>query len=273
MVFSLINATLTSKSGVRVLTRGAIFLGGVGSILVVWTVLVSLNHQAQVRFPSPIEVARAISDLSAYNEVRDERPLLVALLYSVSRIIAWGGGAILLGGGLGTVLGLKSQVDAIVAPLLNAFSYPPTLGLLPLAGLVFQGDELTSLIFLTLGVALSLSCAVRDAIQSVSQACVEQARDWGASSLEIIRSVVFPLVLPKVLLAMTHRLSLLWGYITVVEYASTNRGLGELIYNARKTAQMEQAFAAVLVVISLSYVSYLSMIAICRYLSPWESKI
>lgn len=271
--FSYIIAWLTSEPGGRATARYITLIGAVGLGLMVWSVLANLGEQAPVSFPSPLQTVWAISDLLAYDEMREERPLLVALLYSLSRMIAWGGGMILLGGSLGVMLGLRPQINAVIAPILDIFSLPPILGILPLLGLVFQGDELTSLLVITVGTALSLSCGVRDALRSVPEIYVEEAKEWGANSFEIMVSILVPLALPKSLLTMTHQVSLFWGYIAVVEYASTNRGLGELIYTARRSVQMEQALAVVLVVITLSYVSYLSMSAICRYVSPWESRI
>jgi ABC-type nitrate/sulfonate/bicarbonate transport system permease component len=57
----------------------------------------------------------------------------------------------------------------------------------------------------------------------------------------------------------------------VAEYVNAEKGLGQLIQNARRFSAMDQVFVGIFVIIVLALVTYQSMVWTKRKLFPWEA--
>ena len=77
---------------------------------------------------------------------------------------------------------------------------------------------------------------------------------------------------PRIADAVIVAVSVMWTYITVAEYVNAQKGLGQLIQNARRFSAMDQVFAGIFVIVLLSLLSFRSMSALKRRLYPWETE-
>jgi ABC-type nitrate/sulfonate/bicarbonate transport system permease component len=77
---------------------------------------------------------------------------------------------------------------------------------------------------------------------------------------------------PRIADAIIVSISVMWTYITVAEYVNAQKGLGQLIQNARRFSAMDQVFAGILVIVALALFTYRVMSALKRKLYPWEAE-
>jgi ABC-type nitrate/sulfonate/bicarbonate transport system permease component len=133
------------------------------------------------------------------------------------------------------------------------------------------GEEM-KIAFLFLGAVVFVIPMVRDAVVAVPSTYWISARDLGATPFEAVRLSVLPMALPRIADAIIVAVSVMWTYITVAEYVNAEKGLGQLIQNARRFSAMDQVLVGIFVIIALALVTYQAMSSIKRRLFPWEAE-
>lgn len=114
---------------------------------------------------------------------------------------------------------------------------------------------------------------VRDAVLAVPQQYWVSARDLGATPLEAVLKAVVPIAKPRIADAIITSISVMWTYITVAEYINAERGIGQLIQNARRFSAMDQVFVGIGVIVFLALLTNLILTSIKNKLYPWETEI
>jgi ABC-type nitrate/sulfonate/bicarbonate transport system permease component len=179
---------------------------------------------------------------------------------------------VLIGMPIGILMGASPRVNAALSPLVDPFRSAPVVALLPILVMWLGIGEAMKVAFLFVGAVVFLIPMVRDAILAVPQEHWIGARDLGATPWEAVRLAVIPMARPRLADAITVAVSVMWTYITVAEYVNAERGLGQLIQNARRFSAMDQVFVGIFVIIALALLTYFAMVAIKKRLYPWETE-
>jgi ABC-type nitrate/sulfonate/bicarbonate transport system permease component len=170
-------------------------------------------------------------------------------------------------------MGASPIVNAALSPLVDPFRSAPVVALLPILVMWLGIHEGMKIAFLFVGAVVFLIPMVRDAIQAVPSQYWISASDLGASPFEAVRHAVLPLAMPRIADAIIVAVSVMWTYITVAEYVNPERGLGQLITNARRFSAMDQVFVGIFVIIALALLTYQGMVAVKKWLFPWETEV
>ncbi|HHO52574.1 MAG TPA: ABC transporter permease [Deltaproteobacteria bacterium] len=250
--------------------RRTLSLVGVVSVLISWSLLSGLGLVGPAKLPAPWDVGGALVRLS-WDVGRGESPLLIATLWSTSRVLVAGMLVIVIGVPAGVAMGASPKIDAIFSPLIDPFRSAPIVAVLPILVMWLGIGELMKITFLFLGAVVYLVPMVRDAVRSVPHTYFTSARDLGATELEAVRLSLLPMAMPRIADAITVAVSVMWTYITVAEYINAERGLGQLIQNARRFSAMDQVFAGIFVIIALALITYSAMVALRRRVFHWET--
>jgi len=237
-------------------------------VLIVWSGLaVALGP----KLPAPWEVAGALVQLS-WDSTKNESPLLTATVWSIMRVLLAGVLVVGFGFPMGILMGASPRLNAMLSPLVDPFRSAPIVAISPILVLWFGIGEPMKIIFLMLGSIVYLIPMVRDAIQAVPSTYWISARDLGATSWEAVRHSVLPMAMPRIADAVIVSISVMWTYITVAEYINAEKGLGQLIQNARRFSAMDQVFAGIIVIIALALLTYQAMTWLKSVLYPWEAE-
>ena len=253
-------------------TRQLLGAGAVLAVLLLWAALSGSGVVAKAKLPAPWDVAMAFGQLIALDEAKGERLLVTATLYSVARVAAAGVIVVLVGLPIGILMGASTRVNALLSPLVDPFRSAPIVAVLPILVMWMGIGEQMKVAFLSLGAVVYLIPMVRDAMQAVPSSYWISARDLGATPGEAVRLAVIPLAMPRIADAIIVAVSVMWTYITVAEYVNAQKGLGQLIQNARRFSAMDQVFVGIIVIIALALLTYAGMSALKRKLYPWESE-
>lgn len=248
-------------------------LGGaaIALVLLVWSLLTGLSIVPRAQLPSPWATALALARL-AWDPARGTSLLLEATLWSVGRVAVAGVLVVAIGIPVGILMGGSPRVNAALSPLIDPFRSAPVVALLPILVMWLGIGEVMKVAFLFVGAVVYLIPMVRDAVLAVPQAYWISARDVGATPFEAVMHGVLPMSKPRIADAVIVAVSVMWTYITVAEYVNAQKGLGQLIQNARRFSAMDQVFAGILVIVLLALLSYRTMSALKRRLYPWETE-
>ena len=245
--------------------------GSVVAVLVIWAVLSGLALVGSNKLPAPWDVVKAFGYL-AWDGTTEKSLLLNATLWSVGRILVAGLLVVAIGIPIGVLMGASPHVNAVLSPLVDPFRSAPVVALLPILVMWLGIGEAMKVAFLFLGAVVYLIPMVRDAMRAVPQTYWVSARDLGATPFEAVMRGVLPMSQPRIADAIIVSVSVMWTYITVAEYVNAQKGLGQLIQNARRFSAMDQVFAGILVIVALALLTYRGMTALKRKLYPWEAE-
>jgi ABC-type nitrate/sulfonate/bicarbonate transport system permease component len=247
-------------------------ISGVLVVVLIWAVLAGFALVAKAKLPAPWDVVTAFFRL-AWDPERGESLLLQATIWSTMRVLVAGVLVVLIGVPIGVLMGASPLVNAVLSPLVDPFRSAPIVALLPILVMWLGIGEGMKIAFLFVGAVVFLTPMVRDAIQAVPNTYWISATDLGATPWEAVRHSVLPIAMPRIADAVIVAVSVMWTYITVAEYVNPERGLGQLIQNARRFSAMDQVFVGIFVIIALALVTYRLMSGLKRWLYPWESEI
>jgi ABC-type nitrate/sulfonate/bicarbonate transport system permease component len=196
--------------------------------------------------------------------------LMTATVWSVGRVLVAGLLVICLGVPLGMLMGSSPRVNAMLSPLVDPFRSAPIVAINPILVMWLGIGEAMKIVFLVLGAIVYLIPMVRDAVIAVPRTYWVSARDLGATPFEAVRHSVLPMAMPRIADAVIVSISVMWTYITVAEYINAEKGLGQLIQNARRFSAMDQVFVGIGVIVFLALITYSAMTWLKNALYPWE---
>ena len=204
---------------------------------------------------------------------KNQSLLAEATYWSVSRVVLATLATLLIGLPIGILMGASTRINALLSPLVDPLRSTPIVAVLPILVIWLGIGETMKIAFLVLGAIVFLIPMVRDALQAVPQTYWISARDLGATEFEAVTRAVLPMAMPRIADAIIASVSIMWTYITVAEYVNAERGLGQLIQNAKRFSAMDQVFVGIIVIVALALMTYQSMVWLKQRLYPWESEL
>jgi ABC-type nitrate/sulfonate/bicarbonate transport system permease component len=216
----------------------------VATVLALWAALTGMAIVGPAKLPSPYSTWQAFLLLS-WDSNRQESLLLTATLWSLRRVVVAGVLVVVTGVPIGICMGASPRINAFLSPLVDPFRSAPVVALLPILVMWLGIGESMKVAFLYTGAVVFLIPMVRDAILAVPSAYWIAARDLGATPWESVWHAVVPLAKPRIFDAIIVAVSVMWTYITVAEYVNAEKGLGQLIQNARRFSAMDQEFVCI----------------------------
>ncbi|MEE2822400.1 MAG: ABC transporter permease [Acidobacteriota bacterium] len=140
-------------------------------------------------------------------------------------------------------------------PFLSGLYATPRIALLPLL-IIWAGIGIWSKVLMVfLGAVFPIAMNTIAGVRSADQSLVRVARVFGASDLHVFRTVILPGSVPFLLTGL--RLGVGRGILSVIvaEFYASVRGLGNLISLAGETFQTSTAFAGVVIVAFIGFLS------------------
>ena len=229
---------------IRALADRLLPLAGIALLVLLWALAVVLSGTRLV--PTPLATLAGIAELARRGLlVRD----VVASLFRVS----WGFlAAVLLGVPAGLCLGWSRRADQALSPFVQLLRPISPLAWIPIAILWFGVADLPAIFIIFLASFLPLTVATMSAVHNVSEVHLRAGRNFGLSSLGLVRRVLYPAVLPQLIAALRLTLGIAWLVVVAAEMIAVNSGLGFLIIDARNAGNRYDLVAAAMVLIGLT---------------------
>jgi len=224
--------------------RNVLFpLLGILGLVALWAAASAIGH-SQI-LPGPGGVLFGLVDL-----VR--RGLLLKHVVASLFRVTWGYGlAVLIGVPLGLCLGWWRRGERAVNPLLQILRPISPLAWIPISILWFGVGDVGAVFIIFLASVLPIMVSAMTAVVSVPRVHVQAGRNFGLSSRELLLHVVFPSVVPQLVVGMRLALGIAWLVVVAAEMIAVNSGLGFLIVDARNAGNRYDLVVAGMVLIGI----------------------
>jgi NitT/TauT family transport system permease protein len=182
-------------------------------------------------FPSPPEVVKGLGVL-----FRQGR-LWQYIVDSLFRVATGYGLAIAAGIPLGLLAGWNRPVAETLNPLIQILRPISPLAWMPLAVIWFGVSNAAPIFLIFLASLFPIMVATMNGVRSVPPMFLRAGSNFGLSTASLMRRVIFPAILPRVLTGLRIALGIAWLVLVAAEMIAVDSGLGYLIIDARNAGK------------------------------------
>jgi NitT/TauT family transport system permease protein len=195
--------------------------------------------------PGPWSVLKGIGELASNGLLLK---YVVASLFRVT----WGFVfAVGCGVPLGLFLGWHRRAEIAINPILQLLRPISPLAWIPIAILWFGVGDISAVFLIFLASFLPLVVSAMNAVHNIHQVHLNAGRNFGLSPLQVVYKVLFPAVIPQLLVAIRLSLGIAWLVVVAAEMIAVNSGLGFLIIDARNAGNRYDLVIAGMVLIGV----------------------
>ena len=190
-------------------------------------------------------MVRGLADLAQHG-------LLVKYMVASLFRVTWGFVlAVITAIPIGLTIGWYRRAELAFNPLVQILRPISPLAWIPIAILWFGVGDMASIFLIFLGCFFPLVLTAINAVQSVPGVFVNAARNFGLSQGAIVYRVLYPAVLPQLLVGLRITLGVAWLVVVAAEMIAVSSGLGFLIVDARNAGNRYDLVVAGMMVIGL----------------------
>jgi NitT/TauT family transport system permease protein len=212
-------------------------------LLVLWQVAI-LRHPGQL-LPGPWAVVGGMADLLRHGLLFK---YVVASLFRVS----WGYAlAAIIAIPLGLTIGWYPRADMAVRPIVEFLRPISPLAWIPVAILWFGVGDLAAIFLIFLACFFPLLLTAIQAVQNIPAVYINAGRNFGLKPLNLIYRVLYPAVIPQLIIGLRITLGIAWLVVVAAEMIAVNSGLGFLIVDARNAGNRYDLVVAGMLIIGL----------------------
>jgi NitT/TauT family transport system permease protein len=215
----------------------------IACLLLLWQIAVT-RHPIHL-LPTPWGVVAGIGDLLQHGLLLK---YVVASLFRVT----WGFVlAVVLAVPLGLVIGWNRRADMAFNPLIQILRPISPLAWIPIAILWFGVGDLSAIFLIFLGCFFPLLVTAINSVHNIPEVYLNAGRNFGLTWWALVSRVLFPAVIPQLIIGMRITLGVGWLVVVAAEMIAVNSGLGFLIVDARNAGNRYDLVVAGMVLIGL----------------------
>lgn len=242
-------------------------LFGVAALVVVigaWELVAGLRLEPAYLLPGPADVGRA------FQEMFSSSTIWVDLQTSGSEFLY----GYLLAAGVGITLGLLigwyRRLGYMMDPLINLMNAVPHVAMMPLL-IIWLGIGLTPKLALVFLVAVfSILVNTSSGVRNLDSQLLRTARCFGASDLQIFRTIVLPGSVPFILAGLRLGIGQALIGVFVAEFVGAQHGIGQFMTIAGEQFQTAKVVAG-LVIFAVTGIVLTAVVRVAeRHFSTWK---
>ena len=212
-------------------------------LLFVWQLAV--NRAPGHLLPGPVAVLGGIADLISHG-------LLVKYVVASLFRVTWGFIlAAVLAIPLGLAIGWYPRAEMAANPIIQVLRPISPLALIPIAILWFGVGDLAAIFLIFFGCFFPLLLTAINAVQNIPDVYINAGRNFGLSPAELAYRVLYPAVMPQLLVGLRITLGIAWLVVVAAEMIAVNSGLGFLIVDARNAGNRYDLVLAGMLIIGI----------------------
>jgi len=246
--------------------RGQLIISAIGIWALffgLWIVASELGLVSKILVPPPGQVIATI--LRLFLEEGFGSDVLISML----RVLIAFAAACVVAVPLGVAMGAFPAIDAVVAPFVSAWRYLPAPSFIPILLMWFGTGETPKLMLLFLGVIFFLITLIADHTREVRKELIETALTLGANRRVTVFQVMFPAVVPNIVVAMRQMLAVVWTYLVIAEIVASTTGIGAMMMRARRFLHTDEILAGIIVIGALGMAFDMAFAVLHRRLFPY----
>ncbi|HEV8131230.1 MAG TPA: ABC transporter permease [Acidobacteriota bacterium] len=218
-------------------------LTAIFTLLLVWHFSVVLSRTTV--FPAPKEVLLGFREL-----------LRRGVLWSYTRdsLFRVGSGyllAVCLGIPTGILMGWYPLVAAAFNPVIQMLRPISPLAWMPLAVVWFGVSDLAPIFLIFLAAFFPVVVSTMNGVRNMPGMYFRAGRNFGLARSALFARVIFPAILPQVLVGLRIALGIAWLVVVAAEMIAVNSGLGYLIIDSRNAGKRYDLVVAGMILIGV----------------------
>lgn len=162
--------------------------------------------------------------------------------------------AVMISTPLGMLIAWNSKVNKVLLPIVNSMRFIPVTCFSPLLILFFGIDEEMKIIFLVIAGFFSFFPEVIQIASEPQEKLKETAYTMGFSYPRMLWYCMIPYILPTLIQSTITLYGVGWTYVILAELNNTRYGLGHLMYIGSARGHTDIVFAAIVIIVVVSYV-------------------
>lgn len=196
-------------------------------------------------FPSPLSVEMGIAELM------HQHVLWADILDSLRRVAIGYAAALIVGIPLGLCLGWFPSANQVANPLLQLLRPISPIAWIPVAIIFFGIGDRPAVFLVFLGAFFPVVVACSASVASVPQIYRRSGRNFGLSSLALLRRIVLPAAMPQILVGLRIALGIAWLVVVAGEMIAVDSGLGYLVIDSRNSGKRYDLVVAAMLMIGI----------------------
>ena len=230
------------------------------AVLLMWEVLARLGLLPPNWLPAPTVVGETLYRLAVSGDLLKHAGITSARV----------GVGFLLGASAGTLFGgLTGYLPVarkLLDPSLQALRSVPSIAWVPLFLLWLGIQETSKIALISVGAFFPVYLNLSVAMQHVDPKLLEVGKLYRLSSLQMVRRLILPAVLPEYIVGLRSGLGLAWMFVVAAELLGASSGIGYLMVDGEMTGRASVILASVILFAVFGKVSDCMMNAVGRRL-------
>ena len=236
-------------------------------LLLLWYLLTL--GSAEERIISPLILPAPLEVINSFPTLWFEAELSRSVVASTFRVIVGFLIGWLFAFPLSILMGSFTKVKALFEPSTVFLAYLPIPALVPLTMSIFGIDELQKVMFLALAFFIYMVPLCVKAVDDVDNVYLQTAYTMGASRWVIVKKILLPIALPRIINAMRLGFGIGWTYIILAEMVAAERGLGQIIIIAQRRGPREHIYLVLVVIVVIAYLTDKLWAKVYNFLFPY----
>ncbi len=212
-------------------------------LVAVWWAIVAFTRSAI--FPTPWQVVRGTFELAA------DGTLWAHIGASLFRVGAGFGLAVVVAVPLGLWMGRVSAAYTTLNPIFQILRPISPIAWIPIAILWFGVGDASPIYLIFISSVFPMVVQTTVGVHTIERRYLRAAENFGVSRATLFRQVVFPAVLPQILVGMRIGLGVAWLVVVAAEMIALRSGLGYLIIDSRNAGNRYDLVIAGMIIIGL----------------------
>jgi NitT/TauT family transport system permease protein len=205
----------------------------------------AIHRQAVAIIPGPWAVLKGIVELA-------RKGLLVKYVVASLFRVTWGYLlAVITAIPIGLFLGWHRRAEMAFNPPIQILRPISPLAWIPIAILWFGVGDLSAVFLIFLASFLPLVVSAMNAVRNIQPVHLNAGRNFGLSQAQLVLRVIYPAVMPQLIVALRIALGIAWLVVVAAEMIAVNSGLGFLIIDARNAGNRYDLVIAGMVLIGV----------------------
>jgi NitT/TauT family transport system permease protein len=196
-------------------------------------------------FPSPLSVKAGVVDLL------HRHALWADIGDSLRRVGIGYGLAVLVGIPAGLWLGWVKAINQVVNPLMQMVRPISPIAWIPVAIVFFGIGDRAAVFLIFLAAFFPIVQACISGVSSVPPVLRRAGRNFGLSTPQLLRRVIFPAALPQILVGLRIALGIAWLVVVAAEMIAVDSGLGYLVIDSRNSGKRYDLVVAAILIIGI----------------------
>jgi sulfonate transport system permease protein len=230
------------------------------SVSLVWELLARMELLPPNWLPAPTVIGQTIYRLAVAGDLWKHAGITTARV-AVGFLLGTSAGTL-----LGGLTGYLPVARKLLDPTLQALRSVPSIAWVPLFLLWLGIQETSKIALISVGAFFPVYLNLSVAMRHVDQKLLEVGRLYRLGSLQMVRRIILPAVLPEYIVGLRSGLGLAWMFVVAAELLGASSGIGYLMVDGEMTGRATVILASVILFAIFGKVTDWSMNAVGRKL-------